>query len=242
MVDVPPRRPRRNPRLRSVHDAELRLQHRVVHGYRRAYRVAGEGPTLVLIHGIGDSSATWADLDPDLARSHTVIAPRPARPRLLRQAARRLLRGRVRQRGPRSAHHARHRVRHPGRALPRRRCRHAVRLPVPGADRTADPGQRRAASAARSTPYCGPSRCRAPTSCSPPCGCPACGSQVGIFLRLMRLLDTDLGQDAPELLNLVDALPDATSRSAFIRTLRAVVDWRGQAVACCCCCCCCCCW
>ena len=47
---------------------------------------------------------------------------------------------------------------------------------------------------------------------------------------LIRLLDTDLGQDAPELLNLVDALPDATSRSAFIRTLRAVVDWRGQVV------------
>ena len=46
----------------------------------------------------------------------------------------------------------------------------------------------------------------------------------------MRLLDTDLGQDASELLTLVDALPDETSRNAFIRTLRAVVDWRGQVV------------
>jgi pimeloyl-ACP methyl ester carboxylesterase len=54
--------------------------------------------------------------------------------------------------------------------------------------------------------------------------------QVGLFARVMRLLDTDLGQDAPELLTLVDALPDTNSRSAFIRTLRAVVDWRGQAV------------
>lgn len=54
--------------------------------------------------------------------------------------------------------------------------------------------------------------------------------QVGLVARLMRLLDTDLGQDAPELLTLVDALPDETSRNAFIRTLRAVVDWRGQVV------------
>jgi len=46
----------------------------------------------------------------------------------------------------------------------------------------------------------------------------------------MRLLDTDLGRDAPELLTLVDALPDETARNAFIRTLRAVVDWRGQVV------------
>jgi pimeloyl-ACP methyl ester carboxylesterase len=54
--------------------------------------------------------------------------------------------------------------------------------------------------------------------------------QVGLFAHLMKLLDTDLGQDAGELLTVVDALPDATSRSAFIRTLRSVVDWRGQAV------------
>src|SRR5690242_6751230 len=54
--------------------------------------------------------------------------------------------------------------------------------------------------------------------------------QVGLAVQLMKLLDTDLGQDAPELLTLVDALPDETSRNAFIRTLRAVVYWRGQVV------------
>jgi pimeloyl-ACP methyl ester carboxylesterase len=59
---------------------------------------------------------------------------------------------------------------------------------------------------------------------------PGMSLHVGLFLRLMRLVDADLARDAPELLNLVDALPDATSRSAFIRTLRGVVDWRGQAV------------
>lgn len=55
------------------HDVPLR--HRVIHGYRRAYRMAGSGPAILLIHGIGDSSATWADLIPELARNHTVIAP-----------------------------------------------------------------------------------------------------------------------------------------------------------------------
>jgi pimeloyl-ACP methyl ester carboxylesterase len=43
-------------------------------------------------------------------------------------------------------------------------------------------------------------------------------------------LDHPLGRDAEDLVRIVDALPDATSRSAFLRTLRAVVDWRGQVV------------
>lgn len=40
MVDVPPRRPVRAVRLRPVGDGELELQYRVVHGYRRAFRMA----------------------------------------------------------------------------------------------------------------------------------------------------------------------------------------------------------
>jgi pimeloyl-ACP methyl ester carboxylesterase len=43
-------------------------------------------------------------------------------------------------------------------------------------------------------------------------------------------MGTALGQDAPDLLRVVDALPDATSRAAFIRSLRSVVDWRGQVI------------
>jgi pimeloyl-ACP methyl ester carboxylesterase len=59
---------------------------------------------------------------------------------------------------------------------------------------------------------------------------PGVRRQTRGFAALMQLLDTDIGKDTPELLSLIDSLPDATSRSAFIRTLRAVVDWRGQLV------------
>jgi pimeloyl-ACP methyl ester carboxylesterase len=54
--------------------------------------------------------------------------------------------------------------------------------------------------------------------------------QLGAAITVMRMLDTALGQDAPDLMRAVDALPDGTSRAAFIRALRAVVDWRGQVI------------
>src|SRR3954454_18058244 len=37
--------------------------------------MVGSGPPLLLIHGIGDSSETWLEVIPELARRHTVIAP-----------------------------------------------------------------------------------------------------------------------------------------------------------------------
>jgi pimeloyl-ACP methyl ester carboxylesterase len=51
------------------------LRHRTVHGYRRAYRMAGSGPAVLLLHGIGDSSESWVPVMADLARHHTVVAP-----------------------------------------------------------------------------------------------------------------------------------------------------------------------
>ncbi len=46
-----------------------------IHGYRRACRLAGTGPPLLLIHGIGDSSSTWLPVMDAFARDYTVIAP-----------------------------------------------------------------------------------------------------------------------------------------------------------------------
>lgn len=46
-----------------------------IHGHDVAYRAAGEGPVVLLVHGIAGSSATWSRVMPDLAQHHTVIAP-----------------------------------------------------------------------------------------------------------------------------------------------------------------------
>src|SRR5688572_24952410 len=46
-----------------------------VHGHDVAYRQAGTGPLLVMIHGIAGSSGTWVPVMPLLAERYTVIAP-----------------------------------------------------------------------------------------------------------------------------------------------------------------------
>jgi pimeloyl-ACP methyl ester carboxylesterase len=46
-----------------------------VHGHEVAYRTAGEGPVVVLVHGIAGSSETWLPLLPLLADRYTVVAP-----------------------------------------------------------------------------------------------------------------------------------------------------------------------
>src|SRR5574340_466783 len=65
----------RTRKLRPVPDTEPRMMFRTIHGYRRAFRMAGDGPALLLIHGIGDNSSTWSEILPHLAEKYTVIAP-----------------------------------------------------------------------------------------------------------------------------------------------------------------------
>jgi pimeloyl-ACP methyl ester carboxylesterase len=45
-----------------------------IHGHEVAYRQAGDGPVVVLVHGITSSSETWQRVMPVLARRFTVIA------------------------------------------------------------------------------------------------------------------------------------------------------------------------
>ncbi|HEX4483890.1 MAG TPA: alpha/beta fold hydrolase [Solirubrobacteraceae bacterium] len=59
----------------EVTPAQPQLRELTLHGERIAYREAGSGPTLVLIHGITSSSATWKRVAGPLARHFTVIAP-----------------------------------------------------------------------------------------------------------------------------------------------------------------------
>jgi pimeloyl-ACP methyl ester carboxylesterase len=52
----------------TAHEMEL-------HGHRVGYRRGGEGPVLLLLHGIANSSATWEGVAPSLCEHFTLIAP-----------------------------------------------------------------------------------------------------------------------------------------------------------------------
>lgn len=52
----------------------MELREISIHGHRVAYRQAGQGPVLLLIHGMAGSMATWRHVMPALARDFTVVA------------------------------------------------------------------------------------------------------------------------------------------------------------------------
>jgi pimeloyl-ACP methyl ester carboxylesterase len=211
--------PRRRPHVRF----------RTIHGYRRAFRVAGSGPPLVLLHGIGDSSATWEAVIPALAAHHLVIAPD--------------LLGHGLSDKPRADYAV-------------AAYDNGVRdlLGVLGVRRTTLIGHSLGGGVAMQFAYQFPERTeRLVLVSSGGAGpevslmlrlltvpgaqallhlprLPTARWQTGLVVAALRALDTALGQDAPDLLRVVDALPDATSRAAFIRCLRSVVDWRGQVI------------
>src|SRR4051794_31705702 len=66
---------------------DFKLRHIDLHGQQVGYRMAGEGPAVVLVHGLAGSSTTWRPVMPALAERYTVIAPdllghgRSAKPR-----------------------------------------------------------------------------------------------------------------------------------------------------------------
>jgi pimeloyl-ACP methyl ester carboxylesterase len=216
----------------SVEDdlaARLPIRYRTIHGYQRAFVQMGSGPPLLLIHGIGDSSDTWKRLIPELARDHTVIAPD--------------LLGHGRSEKPRADYSV-------------AAYANAMRdlLSVLDIDRVTVIGHSLGGGVAMQFAYQYPERCERLVLVSTGGVC----REVTPMLRLMaapnadlllpllglpkatllahgaaaflRVLGTDLGRDADDWLRMFDTLPDATARRAFVRTLRAVVDWRGQVV------------
>jgi len=46
-----------------------------IHGHEVSYRDVGEGPVLLLLHGIAGSSRAWREVMPDLSRDFRLIAP-----------------------------------------------------------------------------------------------------------------------------------------------------------------------
>jgi pimeloyl-ACP methyl ester carboxylesterase len=53
----------------------MELRELTIHGHRVTYRTAGEGPVLLLIHGMAGSATTWKHVMPALSKKFTVVAP-----------------------------------------------------------------------------------------------------------------------------------------------------------------------
>ena len=70
---APPRRETQPDSANS--DATANLKIMMLHGDRVAYRDEGAGEVLLLIHGIGGSSNSWSGVIPLLAKKYRVIAP-----------------------------------------------------------------------------------------------------------------------------------------------------------------------
>jgi pimeloyl-ACP methyl ester carboxylesterase len=205
------------------------VQYRTIHGYRRAFIHAGQGPALLLIHGIGDCSDTWRELIPQLAHDHTVIAPD--------------LLGHGRSDKPRADYSV-------------AAYANAMRdlLSVIGVDRATVIGHSFGGGVAMQFAYQYPERCErlvlvstggvsaeihpvlrlasAPNAdlILPLLQFPGARVAGRCMFKLLELLGTDTGLDADHLLAMFEALPDARTRRAFLRALRSAVDWRGQAI------------
>jgi pimeloyl-ACP methyl ester carboxylesterase len=53
----------------------MAMQHVTIHGHDVAYRKLGDGPAILLVHGMAGSASTWRHVAPALAQHATVIAP-----------------------------------------------------------------------------------------------------------------------------------------------------------------------
>ena len=53
----------------------MQQQELIIHGKRLTYRLAGKGPLVLLIHGMAGSATTWKQVMPPLSERFTVLAP-----------------------------------------------------------------------------------------------------------------------------------------------------------------------
>jgi pimeloyl-ACP methyl ester carboxylesterase len=222
---------KRKPNLRSVRELTPTLEYRTIHGYRRAYRVAGSGPVILLIHGIGDNSTTWSTVQSKLAQRFTVIAPD--------------LLGHGRSDKPRADYSV---------AAYANGMRDL--LSVLDVERVTVVGHSLGGGVAMQFAYqfpqlvdrlilVGAGGVTKDVNIALRIASLPMGTEALALLRLPLVLpalqvvgrvggavfgSTGLGRDLPDVLRILADLPEPTASSAFARTLRAVVDWRGQVV------------
>jgi len=207
------------------------LQYRTIHGYQRAFRIAGSGPAILLIHGIGDNSTTWNVIHAKLAQRFTVIAPD--------------LLGHGKSDKPRADYSV---------AAYANGMRDL--LSVLDIERVTIVGHSLGGGVAMQFAYQFPQLVERLILVSAGgvtkdvnfvlrlASLPM-GSEALAVLRLPLVLPavqiagrvvgkaigtTALGHDLPNMLRVLNDLPERTASAAFSRTLRAVVDWRGQIV------------
>ncbi|MGL4306617.1 MAG: alpha/beta fold hydrolase [Mycobacteriaceae bacterium] len=221
---------REDRQLNLVPDREPPIKFLELHGYRRAYRMAGKGPAILLIHGIGDNSSTWNDIFQYLAQRFTVIAPD--------------LLGHGQSDKPRADY-----------SVPAYANGIRDLLSVLGIERVTVVGHSLGGGVAMQFSYQFPHMVDRLVVV----GTGGVTKDVNPLLRLasvpvinegMKILripgavdiikflgstiekisDAPIFRDTPDVVRVLSALPDPTASEAFIRTLRAVVDWRGQVV------------
>jgi pimeloyl-ACP methyl ester carboxylesterase len=203
---------------------------RVIHGYERAYRMAGRGPALLFLHGIGDDSSTWLDLLASLSGDYTVIAPD--------------LLGHGASAKPRADY-----------SVAAYACGMRDLLTTLDIDRVTVVGHSLGGGVAMQFAYQFPERCERLVlvgsggvgasvhpllrmAAAPGAGLvmpllgtrPALAAMRGIAELLRVSEGLGLGPDLDYVLTRYVRLLQPSSRTAFLRTLRSVVDWRGQVV------------
>ena len=221
----------RKPNLRSVRELTPTLDFRTIHGYRRAFRIAGTGPALLLIHGIGDNSTTWSTVQSKLAQRFTVIAPD--------------LLGHGQSDKPRADYSI---------AAYANGMRDL--LGVLDIEKVTVVGHSLGGGVAMQFAYqfpqmvdrlilVGAGGVTKDVNIALRVASLPMGGEALALLRLPFVLPamqavgrlagglvgtTAAGRDLPDVLRILRDLPEPTASAAFTRTLRAVVDWRGQVV------------
>ena len=212
---------------KPVHMNELKYLE--LHGDRVAYRDAGSGETLLLIHGMAGSSETWRAVIPQLAKKYRVIAPD--------------LLGHGQSDKPRGDY-----------SLGAFAVWLRDLLDELGVTRATIVGQSLGGGVAMQFVYQHPDYCQRLVLISSG----GLGPDVGWTLRLLSAPGAELilpviapkpvlnvgnklrswlsaaGIQSPrgaEIWSAYSSLSDSQTRHAFLRTLRSVVDYRGQAVS-----------
>ncbi|MDH6246720.1 alpha/beta hydrolase [Mycobacterium sp. OTB74] len=217
--------------LHSVRETTPTLEYRTIHGYRRAFRAAGSGPAILLIHGIGDNSTTWNTIQERLAQRYTVIAPD--------------LLGHGKSDKPRADYSV---------AAYANGMRDL--LSVLDIERVTVIGHSLGGGVAMQFAYQFPQLVERLVLVGSggvtkdvnvvlriaalPMGTEALALlRIPLVLPTLQMLgriggallgSTGIGRDLPDMLRVLNDLPEPRASSAFARTLRAVVDWRGQVV------------